>query len=533
MRAASIAQQNTPTSIVIRVFGSFEILVDGQPLGYRTPGDLKLLAYMILHREHPTPRARLIKVGWSQLATIDQQQKSRLLSRSLSMLRKGLIADAWRLRKSEAQSNGLAYEFDVNGTDLDLLAWETILGGGLHTLESGGSFFRSKVLLEGWDDAWVLEARQRIHSDYLDALKFAAARASDHGQWDTAIRCFELIFDIDPWHRDCVCCWLDLLFERRRFAAMARLYDDFIARSLDARRNVDAGVAEHYRRLRYRMEQFKASNANGWLPNLLSSFVPRPADVNEIGKIVRNARLTTLVGSAGIGKTRLAIATASELRDLFFDRAWFADFSELSSTDSVWEEVATALRLEKRANKTTVDLVCEWLQGREALLVLDNCEHLLDACIQVVQKVLERCPDVKILATSREAFKIPGEQEWRVPALDYPQPSASYLPAEIERCGAVRLLMERASRPQMPFSIDTGNVGAVASICQRLEGIPLAIELAAVQIHRQFHPAQEVAESLKQSFQSLTAMSRSVPYRQQTLWATIEWSYQLLTDTEQ
>jgi predicted ATPase len=273
--------------------------------------------------------------------------------------------------------------------------------------------------------------------------------------------------------------------------------------------------------------------ARGWLPSPVSRFIPRPKEMAAIGDCVRSARLTTLTGAGGIGKTRLAIAAAQAMAEEFSDGVWFLDLSELQNPAEVPMQVARTLRLTENPNLPPTEEILDFLRAHEALLILDNCEHVLQASARLAAAILECCPDAKILTTSREPLGITGENVWRVPSLDFPQTDARMNPQMLAQFGAVRLLTERASRPQSPLTIDAQNAEAVAHICRCLDGIPLAIELAAVQIARRAYSVQQVVDSLDQALAFLKEGNSVAPSRQQTLRAAIHWSYCLLTDTEQ
>jgi predicted ATPase len=273
--------------------------------------------------------------------------------------------------------------------------------------------------------------------------------------------------------------------------------------------------------------------ARGWLPSPVSRFIPRPKEMAAIGDCVRSARLTTLTGTGGVGKTRLAIAATQAMAEEFSDGVWFLDLSELQNPAAVPMQAARTLCLSENPNRMPTEEILAFLHECEALLILDNCEHVLQASARLAAAILECCPDVKILTTSREPLGITGEAIWRVPSLDFPQTGARLTPQQLAQFGAVRLLIERASRPQFPLTIDARNADTIARICRRLDGIPLAIELAAVQITRRSHSVQEVADSLDRALAFLTEGSIVAPSRQQTLRAAIDWSYCLLSSVEQ
>jgi predicted ATPase/class 3 adenylate cyclase len=266
----------------------------------------------------------------------------------------------------------------------------------------------------------------------------------------------------------------------------------------------------------------------GNLPLQPTSFVGRDDDVHEVAKALGSVRLVTLIGVGGVGKTRLGLQVAAELLPTFPDGAWFCELAAAGDVDTLAQVVASTVGAAQRAGRSLAQSVVEFLVPRRLLLVLDNCEHLLDASGQLAAAVLASCPGVRLLATSREALAVAGEQMWPVRSLRLPAPGDPLREAAAD--GAVRLFCERAASAQPGFEISDGNAGAVAEVCRRLDGIPLAIELAAARV-TVMTPA-EIAALLDERFRLLTGGRRTAVERHQTLRATVDWSYSLLSETE-
>ena len=268
------------------------------------------------------------------------------------------------------------------------------------------------------------------------------------------------------------------------------------------------------------------------LPAELTSFVGRDAARAEVGRLVETARLVTLTGTGGAGKTRLALRVASDLAGRFPDGARLVELAALDDPRLVVETVAQALGVPEQPDRPPADVLIESLAPRSLLLVLDNCEHLIEACADLAGSLLRGCPGVRILATSREALGVPGEAGWSVPPLAVPEEAAESAPAEaLARVEAVRLFVERAATAQAGFRLTARNAAAVARICRRLDGLPLAIELAAARA-RMLTP-EEIAARLDDRFRLLVGGERTAPPRQQTLRGAIDWSYRLLDAAEQ
>jgi predicted ATPase/DNA-binding CsgD family transcriptional regulator len=268
----------------------------------------------------------------------------------------------------------------------------------------------------------------------------------------------------------------------------------------------------------------------GRLRGELSEFVGRRSELAGIRVALAGARLVTLCGPGGIGKTRLAARAAWEARRAFGDGVWLVELAGLRDPALLAAEVARAVGLLDQSAGWAVATLSEHLAGRQVLLVLDNCEHLLDACAVLASAVLRACPGVRILATSRQALGVTGEVTFPVPPMSLPDRGDRWPPGKLLQFEAVRLFAERGAAVLPGFGIDAANSQAVADLCVRLEGIPLAIELAAVRL-RALSPGQILAR-LADRFRMLSGGDPADP-RHRTLQATLDWSYDLLPPPEQ
>jgi len=242
------------------------------------------------------------------------------------------------------------------------------------------------------------------------------------------------------------------------------------------------------------------------------------------------ARLLTLTGVGGCGKTRLALELSRAVVDDYPDGVWLVELAALADPALVPQTVAAVFNMRETPGQPIAGALARALRGRSLLLVLDNCEHVLDACAQLMDALLRACPNLRVLATSREALGITGEIGWRVPSLAVPDPQHLPTFAELEQNPAIRLFVERATAVQPRFLLTERNAPAVAQVCQRLDGIPLALELAAARIEAL--SVDQLAARLDQRFHVLTGGSRTALPRQHTLLATLDWSYDLLSDSE-
>ena len=269
----------------------------------------------------------------------------------------------------------------------------------------------------------------------------------------------------------------------------------------------------------------------GNLPADLTTFVGRGQEIARLRAQLPSCRLVTLTGVGGVGKTRLAVRVAGELTRAFPDGVWLIEFAALHDPELVPVMVAAVLGGEIYTEHDAVEGLQQYLADREALLILDNCEHLIDSCAAIAAALLSGCPGIRILATSRQPLGISGEHVFAVPPLEVPGPSAAESVRAASEYAAVRLLVERAAAAQPGFSLTAENRAAITAICRRLDGIPLALELAARRL-RALSPAQ-LQDRLHDRYSLLTGGSRTALPRQQTLRALIDWSYDLCTPTEQ
>jgi predicted ATPase/class 3 adenylate cyclase len=266
------------------------------------------------------------------------------------------------------------------------------------------------------------------------------------------------------------------------------------------------------------------------LPMQLTSFIGREREIAETKQLISNARLLTLIGPGGTGKTRLALLVAEDLLPSFTAGVWLAELAPLTDASLIPQTIAAIFGLRELPNMPLMGIVTDYLRAKELLLILDNCEHLVEACAKLSDHLLHACPQLKIIASSREPLGIAGEMVYRVPSLSLPDPAQVTREALMESESA-RLFVERATAAQSKFSLTDQNTSSVAQICHRLDGIPLALELAAARVGI-FSP-EEIAARLGDRFKLLTGGSRTALPRQQTLRALIDWSYDLLSDEEQ
>lgn len=267
------------------------------------------------------------------------------------------------------------------------------------------------------------------------------------------------------------------------------------------------------------------------LPQQLTSFIGREKVIAEVLEIFKQTRLLSLTGSGGAGKTRLALQVAADLLDDYEDGVWMVELAALADPNLVAQSIATTIGVREEPGRPILATLTDFLKPKKVLLVLDNCEHLLSACATLCDQLLRSCPGLYILATSREGLNIAGETTYRVPSLALPDPCSPQPISDLVQVEAVRLFVERAQAAQPSFQVNEQNAASLAQLCVRLDGIPLAIELAAARVKAL--SVDQINQRLDDRFRLLTGGSRTALPRQQTLRALIDWSYDLLSPQEQ
>ena len=272
-------------------------------------------------------------------------------------------------------------------------------------------------------------------------------------------------------------------------------------------------------------DEFPRSN----LPLQISSFVGRDKELKEIANLIASNRLVTLVGSGGVGKTRLSLKIGEQVLEDYANGVWLVELASLLDSLLVPRTTAIAIGLRDEPRRPVIDMLADYLHRKKMLIILDNCEHVLDACAQLADTLLKQCPHLKILATSREALGVAGESTYPVHSLSFPDTHQTS-PDILNQYDAVRLFVDRAGAVQPNFQLTNQNASPIAKICARLDGIPLAVELAAARVKGL--SIEQIALRLDDRFRLLTGGSRTALPRQHTLQATIDWSYELLSEAE-
>lgn len=525
----------------LRLLGACEVLIHGSPLPpLRYRKDLWLLALLALRYERTVDRNELAALFWPDA---EASQALYYLRRSLSNLRHALGAQAHRLFAPSPRTLRL----DLSGADCDLRAFDAALARAAASatpeelLQQAVALYRGP-LLPGCLEEWVLPERQVREQAYLSALETLAVGAIAEGQPIAAVRWLRMLLVTDPYRESACCALMQSLADCGDQAAMTQVYHDLrllLHRDLNAEPAPETDAL--YRSLHERQPRPIAlppaspppAGQPRRLPVPLSDLIGREQEMEEVGGWLGKCRLVTLVGTGGVGKTRLSIAVAERVIGQFTDGVWFVDFAPLSDPALLTQTILRRLDIREDPLCTPEETLEQALSSRTLLLVLDNCEHLLESCASLSHRLLSACPGLRILATSREALDLTGEHLYPVPALSLPLPGQANVEktaTSLLEYAAVQLFVERARQSSPSFRLNRGNMELVAQICHRLDGIPLAIEMAAARLKAL--SASQIADRLEDRFHLLTGGNRAALPRHRTLKATIDWSYNLLTEAE-
>jgi predicted ATPase/DNA-binding SARP family transcriptional activator len=567
--------------LTIRLFGPFEVCLDSRPLPrLRTRKGQWALALLALRRGCEVERSWLAGTLWPDSS---EGAAYTSLRSSLKDLRRALGVEAGRLRSPTPRTLSL----ELDGAAVDLIAFdEAVDRPDRAAWERAVALYRGP-LLEGCCEAWVLQERGPREEAYLTALERLAAHAAARGDNAGAVRWLRQAVACDPFRETAQRALLTALAAGGDLAGVVEAYRAFrlrlqaelrgdpalettaLFRQLQAQERGRAervgegcsvfGVRSSVPPLPTPNTQHPTPNtehpsplptAPRHLPRPISNFIGQEAAVRAVAAGLDGARLVTITGPGGVGKTRLAIRVADEVADAYRDGAWFVDLARAVHPRLVSQAVAAALGVREHADRRLPETLQQFLAGRELLLVLDNCEHLLPACAELAEALLSAAPALWILATSRQSLGLTGEVTWQLSGLSVPPfvfgvPSSVFAagvpntehrrpntedPAALLQFDAVHLFVERARAASSAFAITARNAGSVGQICRQLDGIPLAIELAAARLKAL--SVEEIAARLDDRFGLLTGGSRTALPRQQTLRATMDWSYELLTVPE-
>ena len=523
----------------IRLFGGFQVTLGGQPLpALRSRAEQRLLAWLSLRGHSGLERDAVAGILWPE-STPDRARF--YLRRGLSDLRKALGNEAWRI----VTPAGRTLQFDPRNAFVDVQAFDAAVSRVEEEWLKRAAALYHGPLLPGWFEDWVITERLIREQAYLRGLEHLAELAAGRQAYQEAVEWLRRAVAIDPSRETAQRSLLEALAAAHDFAGLAQAYRTF---RLYLHDELNAAPAPEtvalYRRLQSTAREMAVNRdrtppcplpplPTGRLPIALSPLIGREAELDEVYACLQSNRLVTLTGAGGVGKTRLSIALAERAERDFPDGVWFVDLAPLTADSEVFDAIASALDIREVAGRSMTELLLERLGPKTLLLILDNCEHLLETASRAAESLCTGCPGLKTLTTSRQPLGVSGEVTWRVPSLAVPEAPASLRstggPSDRARAilasPAVRLFADRARRAMPGWSPRPPDLEALATICRQLDGIPLAIELAAARVKAL--PVEEILARLGDRFHLLTGGSRTRS-RQQTLRATMDWSWGLL-----
>ena len=516
----------------VRLFGPFEAKVNGEVLPrLRSRKGQWLLALLALRGGRPVERAWLAGTLWPETT---EENALVSLRQTLTDLRRALGRESVRITSPTTRT----LAFDAAGAFVDVLAFDAALRLGDPASLERAVALQERPLLEDCLEEWALSERESRSQGCLSALQSLASAAISQEQFAVAVMHLRRIIAADPYHEVAQRDLMTALARSGDWGTMLLAYRDLRLRlQQELRAEPAAETRALYQKLRAEAggipgeaaaTRKKAAPA-GLLPRPLTELVGREQETSEVSALLFKSRLITLTGPGGVGKTRLAIRVAESWAEDQPDGVWFVDLAPLTDATLVPRSVAAVLGVREEPSVSESDTLTAFLRDRRLLLILDNCEHLINACVVLASRLLDECPALRLLTTSRQPLGLTGEAVWAVPSLAVPD-LKGMTPDSAADTDAVRLFVERAASVLKGFTLTAQNAPAVARVCRRLDGMPLAIELAAARV-RMLSPEQ-IAARLDDRFRLLTHGSRTALPRQQTLRAAVDWSYDLLSASE-
>jgi len=518
----------------VRLLGKFDIHHSKKPITIASRPAQSLFAYLILNAGTSHRREKLAGMLWPD--SLEETARDNL-RHALWRMRKALEA-ASSTRFLHADDVTISFkessDYWLDATELEKLSESASADELIAVLSE-----YEGELLPGFYDEWVVLEREHLSSIFEHHMARLMSVLQDEKRWldilDWAERWVKLGQKPEPAYRA-------LMSAHAVKGDMSKVVSTY-ERCVKSLKEFGIEPSEQtkvlYENLKLGKDAPKTASimskpgtkeVSSNIPIPLTSFIGRQTELKEITKSLSLARLLALTGPGGVGKTRLAIQIAHDSIKKFKDGVFWVGLVGLSDENLIPQEIAQALNIREISNEPLIETLKTHLKSKDILIVLDNCEHVIGACAQYAEQLLAACPKLKILATSIESLGLFNENTWQVPSLPLPALQESLSLKELQEFASIELFDERAGNAKSGFKLDERNATSVTQICQRLDGIPLAIELAAARI--KVLSVDEIAARLNDRFSLLTAGSRTAIPRHQTLRATIDWSYDLLTEPE-
>jgi predicted ATPase/DNA-binding SARP family transcriptional activator len=514
------------TQLHINLLGRPHIERQTQPIQLPTRKTEALLAYLILHPQSHG-REKLAALLWGDSSDTEARNSLR---NALAVLNKKLGHDLLLVDRQSISINP-EYPLWVDALVFESQAAEFLAAPSSDLKQVKIELYQEDLLSDFYDD-WIFPLREHYRSLFLDTLLQLTEQMRSQSEYGKTIEYARKVITFDPAneraHQHIMFCHAatgDRNAALKQYEECQRI----LAEELGVEPAAETTALYDWAKQSSPAKPLEARITN--LPISLTAFIGRKRELTEIKQRLSSTRLLTLTGPGGSGKTRLALQIGTELLDTFKDGVWWVDLTALTDTSLVSYSIAKSLGVHEIANQPLEETLAHFLHAKNLLLILDNCEHLIEPCAHIVHFLSGRCSQLTILATSREFLNVAGEQTWQVPTLSLPDPQKISLIDLLLEYEGIRLFDERARTANTSFTLTEQNASFIAQICSRLDGIPLAIELAAARI--KLLTPEQIADRLDDRFCLLTNGSRTVPPRHQTLQAVMDWSYGLLNDKEQ
>ena len=539
------SQVGQPKVVRVRLLGGFRVCVGSRTIertGWRRRSAANLVKILALADGHTLHRDRATDLLWPDLR--DEKAQANNLHRALHFARRALVGDA-----SNEVSRYLRLRADLltlcpdSPLWVDVDAFEEAAATVRRTREPSAyraaiELYAGELLPEDRHETWAEERRDGLGRLRHALLSELGALHEELGEYEPAIEALGRVVAAEPAQEQAHAA-LMRLYALSGWRAEALMQYERLREAL--RRDLDAEPGVASRRLREeirvgrlplarppRSPNMPACPERHNLPSPLTSFVGREREMVEVKRSLSMTRLLTLSGVGGSGKTRLALEVARDLVGVYPDGAWLVELAPLSEPALVPQAVAAALGLRERPGRPVEEALEDRLRGKDLLLLMDNCEHLIDAAAHLAHALLGACPKLRVLGTSREPLGIPGEVVWQVSSLSLPEEDSTI--EDLMGSEAVRLFVDRARSRLLGFELEGENAEATARICRKLDGIPLAIELAAARTGAL--GVGEISVRLEDSLALLAGGGRTPDPRHRTLEAALDWSQALLDDAE-
>jgi predicted ATPase/DNA-binding SARP family transcriptional activator len=543
-----------PQTLRVWLLGGFRVSVGSRSIGeeeWRLKKAASLVKLLALAEGHRMHREQAIELLWPDL---DPEASLNNLHYALHVARRTL--------EPPVRASAASHYLHLRGEQItlcpdgplwvDVEAFEEAAATARHALQPAAyrtaiELYTGELLPQDRYELWVEERREELGEVYLSLLLELAGLYEERKEFGEAIEALGRVVAEEPTHEGAHAGLMRLYaFSGRRREAL-RQYErlrEALSRDLDT--EPGANTQRLYEEIRagsfpaapspsfvgHPPEEPADSSSRHNLPAFMSSFVGREREIPEVRRTLSMTRLLTLTGAGSSGKTRLALEAARDLVSIYPEGVWLVELASLSEPELVQQAVAQALGVREQPNRPLLQTLKVALRAKKMLMIMDNCEHLQGAVVRLVDALLGSCPGLRVLATSRETLNTAGEVAWVVPSLTVPvsRQEEAYTPEELEAYESVRLFVERARQRDPYFALTPRNTPAVAQICRRLEGIPLAIELAAARMG--VLSAEQLASRLEDSLKLLNRGGPTAEPRHQTLKATLDWSFELLSEAE-